>query len=519
MIILIPKILFWIEGATIHFGIAKFLQDKLNCDLYGIIDVNSEKEFFEEQKIVNFKKIWFYRDEIIRRNSIEPEYLKKTEEEYKIDLLKVVYSDVWLHKYNNYYKYSFEEIKKILENDCMFFERVLDEIKPDYLVIRMSDASHMELLQMLCKAKGVKILTLGPSRLGHRSLISEHIDRFDKNDSMKSSKDYTFGEGWPSDDVLKLMEGSVAKSIPMDHEVFVKTYDFLFTSKQESEERKKFKANKMGWVNGVIHFSSLILNPEYSKYYRHFGMNLFSVIKNEMETAWKRKCGEKFIDKNLRKNIPEGKFIYFPLHLEPERTTRIAAPFFANQLEIIRNIAKSIPIDHEVFVKEHPMQKLKDWRKISWYKEIIEMPNVELFHPSVSSHEMIKKSSLVMSINGTSAMEAAFYKKPSILFADTIFSELPSVLKVNSWEELPDLIRKALTTEINFSDINKFLNKLVNSSFDMDELKLELKFLDRFYYGGYLLDSKISEEDARSFLEENKDQLSILADAHLQKIS
>ncbi len=204
MIILIPKILFWIEGATIHFGIAKFLQEKLDCHLYGIIDVNSEKEFFEKQKIVNFKKIWFYRDEIIRRNSIEPGYLKKTEEEYKIDLLKVVYSDVWFHKYNDYYKYSFEEIVKILENDCMFFERVLDEIEPDYLVIRMSDASHMELLQMLCKAKGIKILTLGPSRLGYRSLISEHVDRFDKNHSIdnESTKDYTFN------DVLKLIEGT-----------------------------------------------------------------------------------------------------------------------------------------------------------------------------------------------------------------------------------------------------------------------------------------------------------------------
>ena len=102
---LIPKILFWIEGATIHFGIAKFLKERLDCEIYGIIDVNSEKEFFEKQKIVDFKKIWFYRDEIIKRQIIESEYLKKFEEKYKIDLLKLVYSDVWFHKYNYYYKY------------------------------------------------------------------------------------------------------------------------------------------------------------------------------------------------------------------------------------------------------------------------------------------------------------------------------------------------------------------------------------------------------------------------------
>ena len=287
---------------------------------------------------------------------------------------------------------------------------------------------------------------------------------------------------------------------------------------QEIEQIKKYKTSKIEWLNGALHFLSLVLDPQYSKYYRHFGMNLFSVIRNEINVTQKRQRSGKFIDRNLSKNMIDGKFIYFPLHLEPERTTRIAAPFFSDQLEIIRNTAKSIPIEYKLFVKEHPMQKLKGWRDISFYKEIMNMPNVELFHHSVSSNDMIQKSSLVLTINGTSALEAALFNKPSIIFADTIFSELPSVLRVTSWEELPDLIKRGLTTKINFSDMQLFVNKIIQNSFEIDDRELERKFINRFYYGGNLLDSKISEDDMYSFLEENKDALCILADAHLKYI-
>ena len=40
---------------------------------------------------------------------------------------------------------------------------------------------------------------------------------------------------------------------------------------------------------------------------------------------------------------------------------RIDAPFFTNQLELVRNTAKSLPIGYKLYVKEHPIQKTKSW--------------------------------------------------------------------------------------------------------------------------------------------------------------
>ena len=54
-----------------------------------------------------------------------------------------------------------------------------------------------------------------------------------------------------------------------------------------------------------------------------------------------------FINKNLGRNIPQNKkFVYYPLHIEQERNLLLAAPFFTNQIELIRSIAKSLPVNY-----------------------------------------------------------------------------------------------------------------------------------------------------------------------------
>ena len=69
----------------------------------------------------------------------------------------------------------------------------------------------------------------------------------------------------------------------------------------------------------------------------------------------------------FRSTIPEGKKVYFPLHVQPEYTTDVRAPFYTNQFAIVENIAKSIPIGYRVVVKEHP--GMKGERTFSYYRQ------------------------------------------------------------------------------------------------------------------------------------------------------
>jgi hypothetical protein len=207
------------------------------------------------------------------------------------------------------------------------------------------------------------------------------------------------------------------------------------------------------------------------------------------------------------------------MQTEPERSLLIDAPFYTNQIEMIKNIAKSLPIEYKLYVKEHPNQgPLRGWRKISEYKELMEIPNILLIHPSVSVEELLKLCSLVVSA-GTTCFEAGFYSKPSITFADLGYSNLPHVFKINSLEELPSLIRSALTTQVHVSDMSSYLSLIEKNSFEFDYLNFILNYQNSFYYGGNLVDVEISEDKMYNFLLENESSLETLANAHIEKIN
>ena len=118
------RLLFYIDKAFIHFGIAKFLQEKYDCEQFVIYDFNYlQKKDFQNQHIVNFKKTWFLQDHITQKR-IKPDldYLKNFEKKYKIDLWLTVYNERIFYKYNKFYKFKHNEILSILEQECRFFE-------------------------------------------------------------------------------------------------------------------------------------------------------------------------------------------------------------------------------------------------------------------------------------------------------------------------------------------------------------------------------------------------------------
>ena len=99
------KIIFWIDRTITEFGIAKYLQDKAEHELSAIYEMTDKpKEFFEKQKLVVFKKQWFYFDHVQERNKTpDLEYLKNIEEKYGINIWLLAYNDRIFYNYNEYH--------------------------------------------------------------------------------------------------------------------------------------------------------------------------------------------------------------------------------------------------------------------------------------------------------------------------------------------------------------------------------------------------------------------------------
>ena len=261
-------------------------------------------------------------------------------------------------------------------------------------------------------------------------------------------------------------------------------------------------------------------NKHQETHYTYFGRTKLSVLRYMLNLSIKKRQREKFMQKNLLHDIDfEKPFVYYPLGVDPEANILITAPFFTNQTEIIRNVAKALPVGYELYVKENPSQISREWREISEYKEIMEIPNVKLLHPSVSNKKLLEHSSLVVTIAGTSGFEAAFYEKPSIVFADTIYTILPSVHRIKEIERLPELIRSCLLERVNASDLDKFLTILEEDTFDFDLRGFTTKIEEYFFHEGNLLDTTISESQMKKFLDKNKTLLEKLSLEHIKKMN
>ena len=465
--------------------------------MFAIVDVdNKSKEFFLSQNLVKFQKLWFIRDHISKPTKrIDLEYLISFEKKYDVNLWLLTYSDRDLSQLDNYYRFRSDEILSIFEQNCKFFESIFDEVQPDFIILRPTDDFQTEILHKMCKSKKIGILTLNATRIGSRGIISQTTDFFDTPfDPSKINVDNikTFEE--LSDYIRKYRDG-VKK----------------FTHKAGFSTLKRLKASFKFFVS--------YYDSNYTSYFRNYGKTRLRILIREGQISVKKWYRESFINRKSLRIVDDTKqFVYFPIHFEPERQISMLAPFYTNQVEVIANIAKSLPVNYLLYVKDHPVQATTGWKRTSFYKKILDLPNVRLIHSSVSGEEILKKCSLVITIAGTSGLEAAFYNKPSIVLMDTQYSCLSFVHRLSSMEELPKVIRTALETKVDLSELNKFVKFMLEDSFEYDEVGLVLTLTDMFLYGGFpLLD--ISLLKINSFLKEYGSFFGHIALEYIKKIN
>ena len=133
---------------------------------------------------------------------------------------------------------------------------------------------------------------------------------------------------------------------------------------------------------------------------------------------------------------PDQKYLYYPLHTNPEYSTLIQGTMWQDQLMVVEILAKSIPSDWVVYVKEHPATVRFRTRPLSFYKRLKEFPNVVLAPTYMDMNSIISKSEMVAVITGTTGWEAILRGKPVINFSDHMFDAIGLSIKCTNIEKL-----------------------------------------------------------------------------------
>jgi hypothetical protein len=156
-------------------------------------------------------------------------------------------------------------------------------------------------------------------------------------------------------------------------------------------------------------------------YYRHLGSSLikhYQIITENEDEVYKKK------------------FVYFPLHFQPEATTCPAGGIYFDQLLAIKELRKKLDDKILIYVKEHPAYLNKsnlasygEYRTKKFYDEIQQIKGVLLVGFNIDSHYLIQQSFLTATVTGSVILESIKYNKYCIVFGNTILKELPNVIK------------------------------------------------------------------------------------------
>jgi hypothetical protein len=488
------QILFWFTSEFTHFCLASSLQKKINCEISAISDVTKKtKAFFENQNFLDLKNYWNFSDNISTdKTDIDYDYLESFEKKYGINLWNLAVNERIFYRFFNFYEFSTEKICSIIENECKFFENVLDDVKPNFFISREPIRHHHYLMSLMCEKKNIPLLILSRTNLGTKVLLSQKPGIFDSNFKLSDVKESSCTLSELQDYLDKI---SISKSLKKYH---------------KNQSNSFFNA-------GLKYLFSD--TPDTKNNYYYFGRTKFKVLFETLRSSVNKKLRRSFINRYLVQN-PELKspFIYFPLHVDMERNLLISAPYYTNQIELIRHIVKSLPMGQKLFVKESPASVSRDWRKISDYKEIMKIPNVTLIHPSFPAKKLLENCSLVITVAGSSGFEAAFNNKPSIVFSEVGYENLSSVFRVENIENFHNVLKNALKKSVNINELDQFLKFMENNTIDFDWFDFEKKFNKEFYHDGYLFDIEIPIEKMAIFLNENSELIDSLALKHTEKI-
>ncbi len=490
------KILIYQDYTLVNFGLSKKFQEKYDCELFAIFDVTDNmNKFFQKQKIVNYDKSWFLYDHIKKNHSPDLEYLSQFEKKYGIELWKLAYNDRIFYNYNTFYNFSENEVLSILEQQCKFFENIIETIKPNFVIFPITNSGRMEIFYQLCLKLGIKILMLNASRLGGRVYINEKAEKIDysENETHENVKNRSIN------DLRNLLN---------------KTHSFDIATKFKAT----FLQSKKMALKAGIQFFLFSKNSNLKTHYTYYGRYKIRIFFNTIIWSLRKRYRLFLINKNLTRTINDEKFIFFPLITEPERSLNIAAPFHTNLIELVTHIVKSLPIGYKLYVKDHIGMNTRDWRPFSFYKQIMNLPNVKMIHHSVHPKDILPKCSLVITIGGTAGFEAAFYEKPTITFTDTLYSTLKSVSILNNFEELPQLIQKKLSEKFDLNDLNNHVSFLEKNSFNFDWSEFENLAHHLFFYDGFLSDVEINDIQMNELLIQFSGQLEILFEENVKKI-
>lgn len=464
--------------ALIGHQMAILLKEKYGIkEFCALVNLRSSAKYLTFQKDIYYSKLILEEDVYIdaAKEKIDLAFLKAFEKEYgmpnawpyilldrviRFNLLRRLYpSDTSI--------YSHEEMLKMFQAMAKKIISFLETEKPDFVFFSAISNLASLLLYQVAQKKNIKTLFICDPRLESRYALTNRYDAYGM--IYRSFEDVKNNPNGPENARVIEQAKKFLESFQSRPTYYIKSSAAMsFFNVTPTSRLYPFRFLAPARLVKSIHWWF----KNYWNYFRNVNndRNDYTIIKPWWED-WDK------IVKKIRlirgygdlydQPIMGEEYAYFALHTEPEYLPTLVAPFYKDQIWLIIQVARSLPVHMKLYVKDHP--QMIGLRTRAYYKAIKKIPNVRLINPAVSSFELTQKSKLSVTITGTSAWEALLLKKPAIIFGNVFYEKLSGVKLCRNIYDLPYMIREQLDRfKYNHDEIINFLAALYKESVPLD---------------------------------------------------
>ncbi len=329
--------------------------------------------------------------------------------------------------------YGHDDLTKIFQVRAKAIEKMLTEAKPDFILFfAIGTLGHL-ILYHVAKKLGIKTYNIDFPRLQNRICISEDYRTLTAVEN--TAKHFAAADAkTPYHDDAQKMIAKFRSNGSLDLQYMDIALGALPKAKKIFSPHHFFD-----FIRYLVILTKNYLRNRTVFVYGNTDQNPLRFVGQKCKQWYRAIRGQNQLYGPVDWN---EKFVYIPLHYEPELAILTLSPFYFDQIDVVKYIARSVPLDYKVYVKEHPAMVSK--RKRSFYTSLQKLPNIVLIDHRIKGFELIKHTKLVATITGTAGWEASLYGKPVITFGEVFYNALSGVKRVRVLDELPELVRQQL---------------------------------------------------------------------------
>lgn len=343
----------------------------------------------------------------IRKKWADCSLEKLIEYENKYDcspIWKYIYSDRFL-----IYR-SYDDAIRITTALFSFFEELFSDGKVDFYYSEAISTLQCYIAYIVGKKYGVKYV----AQMCARGSLDSSFHYFIYDEYMRNARFH--------DDYENIEYSDDEKKRAEEYLTNFEAYDCPPPSAKTVISKPRITVKMVGdLAKGAVKFFDPRLNDPYSyMYYKGYW---------NYTRSWKYWYRYQKIKKYYKTADYSKKYVYYPLHYQPEASTCVCAEKYEKQIFYIDSWAKSLPADTVLYLKEH--YALLGHRDLSFYEELKKYPNVILISPFESSRKLIENAYVVTTLTGTAGWEAMLLRKPVILGGSIVFDNAPGIIKTD----------------------------------------------------------------------------------------